>query len=483
VSAVLLGIDLGTSAVKAAAYSAAGRLLAASSMPYPTRRDGHAVEQEPADWLAALGKALGPVLGATATSPGPPAALAVTGQMSGLLVLDQAGRPAYPFLPWSDARAAGEAAWLAEQVGPDNLYRLTGCRAAPGYPAAKLRWLQACHPGLWHPGYRVCGAREFLVQRLTGRFVTDPSCAGASQFYDLAGAWAAPVLQALGLAREQLPAVVQPWAMAGATGPEVPGGLPEGIPVAAGAGDGPCSSWGAGAQVSGDVVVSIGTSGVVRVLADRPLLHPFGATTCYPVGGGAYAGTGVTSAAGAALDWAAAALGFSGGVPALVAEAEMAPPGAGGTLFVPDLGGARTPHWAPGARGAFHGLDLAHTRAHLARAVVEGVALSLALALEALVEAGAGPTRLIVTGGGGRSRLLAATMGGVTGLPVCWAREGDATLGAAMLAAVAAGLHPSLADARQAMAPSLEPVEPVALPADLFQRYCMLAKPVAVSGV
>ncbi len=461
---MLLGVDLGTSSVKAALYDVGGKLLAERSAVYPTRRDGSLEEQEPSDWVAAVGE-----LVSALTEHQRPNAMAFTGQMSGMLLLDESGAPLLPFLPWSDRRAEGEAQELASRFGGAEVYRNTGCRTVGSYPAAKLCWVKANRPEVWGRVRRISGAREYLSYLLTGEFVTDPSCAGATQLFDLdRQAWWAPMLRHVGVRPSVLPAVRAPWERLGMTIGRVP--------VAVGAGDGPCSSLGAGATEPGDVVVSVGTSGVVRVLDRSPLLHPEGATTCYPLGPDLYFGTGVTGTAGAALDWAARLLGL-GSAQDLEDLAEEAEPGAGGVIFVPDLTGGRTPTWAPGARGSFSGLDLSHGRAELARAAIEGVALSLWLALEALKTAGAKPRRLLLTGGGSRSRLLGATLAGLTGLPTMAVRGGDATLGAAQLAAVAGGLFPDLAAARAAMAPALEPVPPVAVPPGLAERYRRLAAP------
>jgi len=472
---MLLGVDLGTSSVKAALYGRDGSTVAAAAEAYPTRRSGAVEEQDPPDWAEALRLALARVL-----PLGRPRAMAVTGQMSGLLLTDRQGCPVMPFLPWSDRRAEGEARSVADQFGGQALYRTTGCRAAAGYLPAKLKWVAAHLPEARARAAHVLGAREFLLAHLTDVYVTDPSSAGATGLYELAaGSWWPPMLEALQLTEASLPEVSLPWYLAGVTGKwATTVGLPRGVPVAVGAGDGPCSSWGAGATEPGDVVVSIGTSGVVRVIAEAPLLHPAAATTCYPLGDGLFAGTGVTSAAGAALAWGAHLLGL-GGPAELEAEALRATPGAAGLLFIPDLGGSRTPRWDPQVRGAFGGLGLNHGREHLARAVFEGVALSLTTALQALQEAGAVPARLIVTGGGGHSQLLGGTLAGLTGLPTFRAIGGDATLGAAQLAGVAGGVFPNLAIARAAMAVPLEPVEPVPVPDGLPAQYRLLSGAVA----
>lgn len=474
-SRVLLGIDLGTSAVKASLYGMDGCEFAASGVPYPTLRTGQSEEQEPRDWLKAVSRTLSEVL-----AHGRPVALAVTGQMSGLLLADAEGQPVFPFLPWSDRRAEAEASGLAERFGAGQLYQATGCRAVGSYPAAKLKWVQEHHPDRWAQVRRVLGAREYLLRLLTGVYVSDPSCAGATQLFDLRNqVWWVPMLDALGLDISCLPNVMLPWEQAGVTGPWAASlGLPAGIPVAAGAGDGVCSSLGAGAREVGDVVISVGTSGVVRSLAAQPLIHPTAATTCYPLGPGLYAGTGVTSTAGAALEWTASLLGLPDTAD-LERVALGAPAGAAGLTFVPYLGGSRTPFWDAGARGSFVGLDLSHTRAHMARAAIEGVALSLVHALDALRNAGAPVARILLTGGGSRSQLLTATLAGLTNLPTFVTRGGDATLGAAQLAGVAGGFFPDLGAARQAMAPALHPVEPETLPPGMLARYCTLAEPIS----
>lgn len=473
---MLLGIDLGTSALKATLYSSDGAEQRAAAVAYPTRRRGVTEEQDPRDWVEALRQALTEVLPA-----GQPVAIGITGQMSGLLPLDDLGLPVAPFLPWSDRRAEDGAEALLQRFGPSVLYSRTGCRPSPSYPAARLWWMRKHQPELWAQVRSLVGAREYLVMRLTGEMVTDPSGAGATQLFDIhRGLWWQPMLEFLELSA-RLPPVELPWERAGHTiGWARSLGLSESIPVAVGAGDGPCSSWGAGATRSGDVVISIGTSGVVRSFAEGPLLHPEAATTCYPLGQGLYAGTGVTSTAGAALEWVANLIGLTS-VDDLQEIALTVPAGSAGLTFVPDLGGARTPFWDPRARGSFTGMELSHTRAHLARAAIEGVALSLYLALEALEQAGARPTRVLLTGGGSRNLLLAATLAGLTGLHTYVADGGDATLGAAQLAAVTAAIYPDLSTARKAMSPRLMPVAPTALPSCAVDQYRTVAFPMSGS--
>jgi xylulokinase len=435
---ILVGLDVGTTGVKALAISADGDVLARAELGYElaTPHPGWA-EQNPADWWRAAEAAL------AALDAEDAAGIGLSGQMHGLVVLDEAGQVLRPAILWNDARTGAQCAEIEDRIGLARLIELTGNRALAGFTAPKLLWLREHEPEVYERVAHVLLPKDYVRLRLTGERATDVADASGTLLLDVANRrWSDEVLAALDLPAEWLPRTLE--------SPEASGSTAQGVPVAAGAGDQPAAALGVGVDRPGPVSVVLGTSGVVFAAlpgfaADpQARVHAF----CHAVPGG-WQAMGVVLSAGGSLRWLRDAV-VGETYDELIREAAGWPPGAEGLLFQPYLAGERTPHGDPAARGAFVGLSLRHDRGALTRAVLEGVAFGLRDSLELLRELGVSPEVGRASGGGARSRLWLEIAASVLGLPLerTVVEEGSA-YGAALLGGVAAGVF---ADTREAVA-------------------------------
>jgi len=444
----LVGIDVGTTGVKAIAVSPAGEVLARAEEEYPLSipRPGWA-EQDPEDWWRATERALA-ALGAHDV-----AGIGLSGQMHGLVALDAGDRVLRPAILWNDQRTAVECAEIEERIGLARLIELTGNRALTGFTAPKLLWLRRNEPGVYARIAHVLLPKDYVRLRLTGERAIDVADASGTLLFDVARRrWSKDVLAALELSAEWLPPALE--------SPEVSGATREGIPVAAGAGDQAAGALGVGVDRPGPLSVALGTSGVVfaalpAFAADAEArVHAF----CHAVPGGWHA-MGVMLSAAGSLRWLRDVAG--GSYDELTAEAARWPAGAEGLLFAPYLAGERTPHADPDARGAFAGLTLRHDRGALTRAVLEGVAFGLRDSLELLRELGVRPETGRASGGGARSALWLKIVASVLGLPLeLTAAEEGSAFGAALLGGVAAGVFADVHEAVAACVSVRETVEP-----------------------
>ena len=436
----LVGLDVGTTGVKAVAISPAGEVLARAEEEFPlaTPKPGWA-EQDPEDWWRASEDALARL------GVAKPAGIGLSGQMHGLVCLGQDGRPLRPAILWNDQRTAAECAEIEERVGLERLIGLTGNRALPGFTAPKLLWLRKNERDVYERIAHVLLPKDYVRLRLTGERATDVADASGTLLFDVAGRrWSEEVLAALELPADWLPRALE--------SPDVSGETADGVPVAAGAGDQAAGALGVGVDHPGPLSVVLGTSGVVFVAlpafaADpEARVHAF----CHAVPGGWHA-MGVMLSAAGSLRWFRDALAPGADYASLVAEAERWPPGAEGAVFLPYLGGERTPHADPGARGAFTGLTLRHDRGALVRALLEGVAYGLRDSLELLTGLGPRPEAGRVSGGGARSELWLGIVSSVLGVSLeRTAVEEGAAYGAALLAGVAGGVFADVHEAVRA---------------------------------
>lgn len=447
---VLVGLDVGTTGVKAVAISPTGEVLARAEEEYPlsTPQPGWA-EQDPEDWWQAGEAALARVGGASA------AGIGLAGQMHGLVCLGENGRPLRPAILWNDQRTAAECAEIEDRVGLERLIGLTGNRALPGFTAPKLLWLRRHEPRVYERIAHVLLPKDYVRLRLTGERAIDVADASGTLLFDVAGRrWSDDVLAALDFARDWFPPALESPAVSGETG--------EGVPVAAGAGDQAAGALGVGVDRPGPLSVVLGTSGVVfaalpAFAADpEARVHVF----CHAVPGGWHA-MGVMLSAAGSLRWFRDAFAPGDEYAALIADAEAWPPGAEGVVFLPYLSGERTPHADPSARGAFTGLSLRHDRGALPRAVLEGVAYGLRDSLELLAGLGLRPEAGRVSGGGARSELWLRIVSSVLGVPLeRTAVEEGAAYGAALLAGVAGGVFVDVHEAVRACVRVRDAVEP-----------------------
>jgi len=444
----LIGLDVGTTGVKALAVSPDGEVLARAERGYDlsSPRPGWS-EQDPEDWWRAAQDALG------ALRVPEIAGIGLSGQMHGLVVLDAADRLLRPAILWNDQRTAAECAEIEARIGLERLLALTGNRALTGFTAPKLLWLARHEPEVYARIAHVLLPKDYVRFRLTDERATDVADASGTLLLDVPHRrWSEEVLTALDLPAEWMPRVLE--------SPEVSGKTQDGVPVAAGAGDQAAGALGVGVDRPGPVSVVLGTSGVVFAAlpsfeADElGRVHAF----CHAVPGGWHA-MGVMLSAAGSLRWLRDVAAPGGDYGALVAEAERWEPGVEGLTFLPYLSGERTPHADPNARGAFIGLSQRHDRGALVRAVLEGVAFGLRDSLELLARIGVQAEVGRVSGGGSRSSLWLRIVASVLGLPLeRTAVEEGAAYGAALLGGVAAG---TFADVHEAVGACVKPTETV----------------------
>jgi xylulokinase len=448
----LVGLDVGTTGVKALAVAPDGELLARCEVGYPlsTPRPGWA-EQEPEDWWRATEEALAG-LGVRDV-----AGIGLSGQMHGLVALDASEQVVRPAILWNDQRTAAECAEIEQRVGFERLVELTGNRALTGFTAPKLLWLRRHEPESYARIAHVLLPKDYVRLRLCGERAIDVADASGTLLFDVARRrWSDEVMEALELDPAWLPRVLE--------SPEVSGTTPDGVPVAAGAGDQAAGAVGVGVVRPGPVSVALGTSGVVFTALDayahdpHARVHAF----CHAVPG-AWHAMGVMLSAAGSLRWLRDAVAPEGEFGPLVASAEPWEPGVEGLTFLPYLAGERTPHADPDARGAFTGLSLRHDRGALVRAVLEGVACGLRDSLDLVVELGARPSAGRVSGGGARSELWLRIVASVLELPLeRLAVEEGAAYGAALLGGVAGGVFADVEEAVDACVRPHGAVDPVA---------------------
>lgn len=444
---IFLGIDLGTSALKAVLVDEAEAILADASVPLRTAtpRPGWS-EQNPEDWWRALEAAIGRLRDARPDALSRVRAIGLSGQMHGAVALDAAGEPMRPAILWNDGRATAECDMLTAAV-PD-IERVAGVVPMPGFTAPKLLWLKGHEPEHFARIAKVVSPKDFLRLRLTGEIATDMSDAAGTLWLDQARReWSDAILAASGLTRNQMPRLVEGSAASGSVRPEIAKGLGLASPVivAGGAGDAAAAAIGIGAVEDGDAFVSLGTSAQFFVTDDRyrpqpkTLLHAF----AHALPKRWFRMAAMLNGA-SCLDLLTRLTGDD--VASLLSRAEAQYRGPSRLLFLPYLSGERTPHNDPLARGVFVGLDHDCGPAELTLAVLEGVAFSLLEARELLELSGVRLASVAAVGGGARSRLWMQMLSNVLGLPIVRYRGSEIgpAFGAARLARIAVTSEPAL---------------------------------------
>jgi xylulokinase len=458
-----LGIDVGTGGSRAVLVDERGRVVASATVehePFASPQTGWA-EQDARDWWRASAAAVRSVLARDGVRAEEIGGVGLTGQMHGSVLLDERGEVLRPALIWCDQRTDAECRALTERVGAARLVELTCNPALTGFTLPKLLWVRGHEPEVWRRTRSVLLPKDYVRLRLTGVRATDAADASGTLLLDVAARrWSREMLEAAEIDERVLPPVFESSEIAGRVsraGAEATG-LRAGTPVVAGAGDQAAGAVGMGIVRPGAVSATIGTSGVVFAATDRPALDSAGRvhTFCHAVPNRWHV-MGVTQGAGLSLRWFRDQFGAGkddGRDPyeRLTEEAAQAPAGAGGVLWAPYLMGERTPHLDPHARAALVGLNASHTRAHMVRAILEGVAFSLRDTFEIFAEMNVPVTAIRLGGGGARSALWRQIQADVYNRRVetVEAEEGPA-YGAAVLAGVGAGAWASVDEACDAV--------------------------------
>lgn len=449
---MLIAHDLGTTGDKASLHDAEGRLQRSVTITYPTHlADGGVAEQDPELWWEAVCTATRRLLDESGAAAGDIAGLGFSGQMMGAVLLDEDFEPVRPALIWADTRSQDQCRRLVDAVGEDAGYELTGHRLNPTYSLSKVMWVRDHEPGVFGRTRFVCLAKDFIVYRLTGRLVTDPSDASSTNAYDQRGGrWSTELLAAAGLPEALWPEIVPSTTVVGGISAAAADrvGLLTGTPVVIGGGDGPMAAVGAGITSPADgSYVYLGSSSWVSMAAAEPLLDPAHRTMTFDhVIPGLFVPTATMVAGGGSLQWVTSLL--AGDDPdrfeRLLAEAAEARAADEGLYFLPHLLGERSPYWNPDARGVVLGLAQHHGRGAVVRAVLEGVAFNLATCVEAFRSGGALIDRVDAIGGGAASDLWLQVLADTWNVEVRRRSivEEANSLGAAVTAGVGVGLIP-----------------------------------------
>lgn len=464
-----LGLDTSTTATKAVLIDDAGRFVGEASTPHapPTSPVPFGSEQDPADWWRATQASIRDVLEETGVTGDDVAGIGLTGQMHGLVMLDDDGDVLRPALLWNDGRAYAECDAIRQSVGGlDRLVELTGNDAFAGFTAPKLLWVRTHEPKTFAQTARILLPKDYVRFCLTGEYAMDRAGGGGTLLLDLKSRdWSGALLDALDLDPSLLPPTFEGTAVTGTVSAEAAAatGLKAGTPVVGGGGDQAAQGVGVGAVEPGTWAVTVGTSGVVFASASQPRVAPGGRAHAFPHAvPGQWHVMGVMLAAGDSLAWHRDTVAPGVSFDALTAEAADVPPGADGVAFLPYLSGERTPHADVHARGGFLGLRRPHGRGHLTRAVLEGVAFGLRDNFELLTEAGVpAPERVRLSGGAAKSPLWSQILADVLGVSLEVPAVGEAAaLGAALLAGVGAGAWDSAEAATSAAVRITKTTEP-----------------------
>ena len=448
----LLGIDVGTGGTRALLIDETGAVIASAiheHEPFASPRSGWA-EQDPQDWWKACQAAVRKLLQANDTPASEIACVGLSGQMHGAVLLDRNDEVLRPALIWCDQRTAAECRYLNDTIGPQRLVELTSNPALTNFTLTKLLWVRTNEPNIWRRFQSFLLPKDYVRLRLTGVRAIDVADASGTLLLDVAHRrWSDAMVDGVDLNPDCLPALFECQEVVGeiTEAAAASTGLKAGTPVVAGAGDQAAGATGMGIVRPGDVSATIGTSGVVFAASDAPMTDPRGRlhTFCHAIPGRWHV-MGVTQAAGLSLRWFRENFATANeSYEQLTAEAAKAPAGSGGVLWAPYLMGERTPYPDPNARAALVGLAADHTRAHVIRAILEGVAFSLKDTLTIFRELRIPVREIRVGGGGARSPLWRQIQADVYGQAVDTVRaEEGAAYGAALLAGVGAGLWKSV---------------------------------------
>ncbi len=450
--------DLGTTGNKATLFDEEGQMVGSSFVGYATAYAHFGwAEQNPELWWSAVCGATRALLETTNTSATDVACVAFSGQMMGCVAIDERARPLRNAIIWADQRAQDQERALAERIDRREVYRITGHRLSASYTLCKMLWLRDNEPATFSRAHKFVNAKDAIVARLTGAFVTDLSDASGTNLLDLVeGDWSAPIVAAAEIDPSVLPELRPATDVVGhittAVADEV--GLTPGTPVVIGGGDGSCAAAGAGVIEPGSAYNYVGSSSWIGLATDTPILDPNQRTfTWAHLMPGRFSPTGTMQAAGASYQWmrdqlspnevqAASALGVSP-YELMNLVASTSPIGADRLLFLPYLLGERSPRWNPNARGAFIGIDVRHSRADMLRATLEGITYNLRAILEAFREQNTRLDSIRVIGGGARGRFWNEMMADVYGLPIerLTYLEEATSMGAALAGGVGVGLY------------------------------------------
>ena len=485
-----IGVDLGTSGTKTVLFDEKGTVIASMTIEYPMYqpKNGYA-EQDPADWYNAAVNTIKGVIAKSGVNAADIAGVGISGQMHGLVMLDENNEVIRPSIIWCDQRTAREVEEMNEKIGREKLIAITANPALTGWTAAKILWVRNNEPENYAKCRHILLPKDYVRFMLTGEYATEVSDASGMQLLDVPNRrWSEEICSALDIDMSMLAKVYESCEVTGyiTEGAAALTGLKAGTPVAGGAGDNAAAAVGTGVVRDGRAFTTIGTSGVVFAHTSKVSIDPKGRVhTCCAAVPGAWHIMGVTQGAGLSLKWfrdnfcaaekeTARAMGVDEYY-LMDKQAEKIAIGSDRLLYLPYLMGERTPHLDPDARGVFFGLSAMHTRPHMLRAVMEGVAYSLRDCVEVCREMGQNVSDMMACGGGGTSPLWRQMLADLYNCEVktSSSKEGPA-LGAAILAFVAAGVYSTVEAAADAMTGVDKVQAPVAENVPEYEKYYRL---------
>lgn len=477
--ALFLGIDTGTSGTKAVLIDESGTLLASDLQEYAlsTPQPQWAEQHPDTDWWAAAQRAIQGVLAKAGKSGADVAGVGLTGQMHGSVFLDKAGSVLRPALLWCDSRTGTECAEITEALGgTQGCYEILGQPVFTSFTAPKIVWLRKNEPAVYEKVAQILLPKDYIRYKLTGEYAAEVSDASGTSLFDVRQrTWSTVALEKLGIPREWLPRVVESPELTGTISAEAAAltGLRAGTPVVGGGGDQAAGAVGCGVVATGQVVSSLGTSGVVFAHSDTAAIDPQMRvqTFCHAVPGG-WGQMGCVISAGGSLRWYRDTFTQGKSYNDITAGAATAPTGCEGLLYLPYLAGERNPHFDPEARGVFFGATLRSTQDWFARAVLEGVSYAFKDLFTLFEEMGVPVSEIRASGGGAKSPFWLQMMADVIQKKhvLLTIDEGPA-LGAALLAAVGTGSYASVPEACAATVSTRPGAEPHAAQSEVYTRY------------
>lgn len=490
----LLGVDIGTSGTKTVLFDTEGAVITCATVEYPLYQPQNGwAEQDPADWWNATVSTLKTVVAQSGVDAGSIKGIGLSGQMHGLVMLDESGAVLRKSIIWCDQRTGKECAEITERVGAKRLIEITANPALTGFTASKILWVRGNEPEVYARCKHILLPKDYVRYLLTGQFATEVSDASGMQLLDIPNrCWSQEVCEKLDIDVSLLAKVYESPEITGYITEEIAAltGLCAGTPVVGGAGDNAAAAVGTGVVEDGKAFTTIGSSGVVFAHSSGVTIDPEGRvhTFCCAVPG-CWHVMGVTQGAGLSLKWyrdnfCGAEMQTAAGMGVdpyylMDKQAERVPIGSNRLLYLPYLMGERTPHLDPDCRGVFFGLSAIHTKYDMLRAVMEGVTFSQRDSVEVLRGMGVSIGEMLACGGGGSSPLWRQMLADVYGCPVktVVSKEGPA-LGVAILAGVGAGIYPSVAEGCRRVIktnPAQQPVaENTARYEGFYKLYCSL---------
>ncbi len=446
----IIAHDLGTSGNKATLFSLEGRLVKSTVFSYDLiTGDNNSAEQKADDWWKAVCETTKEL--AAIVNSANIAAVSFSGQMMGCLCVDEKGEPIHNALIWADMRSVKQENEIRERISEQDFYKITGHRISSSYSLTKLMWIKDNAPEVYKRTYKTLNAKDYIIYRLTGRFVTEPSDASSTCLMDLNTLkWSDEIIETAKLDKDKMPEIIPSVAVAGTITREAARlcGLMEGTPVVCGGGDGCCAAVGTGVVKEGVANCCLGTSSWISVATKAPIYDEAMTTFNFAhIVPGYIMPCGTMQTGGGALSWTVNNMfkGFDKSKDEIYeivnVEVSKSPVGAKDLLFLPYLIGERSPRWNDKAKGAFLGLTLNHDRGDMLRSVMEGVGYNLDIILNAFRKSGTSIDKLILIGGGARNKIWQQILSDIFGTPILVPNylEEATSMGAAITAGIGIG--------------------------------------------